>query len=196
MTTGTTRPRPEAVLLALALVATTLDAWPATLTVRQLMAELAGARSSRADFVEKKYLAAIDGPLESSGVLIYDAPARLEKRTILPKAEVLIVDGGTLTIERDGGRRHIALASFPEVAVFTDSIRAVLAGDLDSLSKGYRLTLAGANERWRLTLSPSDPKLAALVSRVTIDGSGQRIEAIEVLLADGGRSVTTMKPSA
>jgi hypothetical protein len=184
------------VLLALALVATTLDAWPATLTVRQLMAELAGARSSRADFVEKKYLAAIDGPLESSGVLIYDAPARLEKRTILPKAEVLIVDGGTLTIERDGGRRHIALASFPEVAVFTDSIRAVLAGDLDSLSKGYRLTLAGANERWRLTLSPSDPKLAALVSRVTIDGSGQRIEAIEVLLADGGRSVTTMKPSA
>ena len=163
-------------------------------TAKQLMQSLSENKASRADFVEKKYLAALDRPLESSGELIYVAPARLEKRTIKPKPELLIVDGGTLTIVRNGARRSIALASFPEVAVFTQSIRATLAGDLETLSRDYRVEVDGSAALWRLTLLPSDPKIAALVSRVTVTGRDKRIDAIEVLQADGNRSVTTITP--
>ncbi len=165
-------------------------------TAKQLMQTLAANKESRADFVEKKYLASLDRPLESSGELIYVAPSRLEKRTIKPKPEVLIVDGGTLTVERNGAKRSIALASFPEVSAFTESIRATLAGDLQALSRDYRVDVDGSPTQWRLTLLPSDPKIAALVSRITVTGRDKRIDAIEVLQADGNRSVTTITPKA
>ena len=164
-------------------------------TAKQLMKGLGENKASRAAFVEKKYLASLDRPLESSGELIYVAPSRLEKRTIKPKPEVLIVDGGTLTIERNGTKRSIALASFPEIAVFTESIRATLAGDLDALTRDYRVEVDGSPSQWRLTLLPSDPKIAALVSRVTVTGRDTRVEAIEVLQADGNRSLTTITPA-
>ncbi len=164
-------------------------------TAKQLMQSLAENKASRADFVEKKYLASLDRPLESSGVLVYVAPSRLEKRTVKPKPEVLIVDGGTLTIERNGTRRSIALASFPEISAFTESIRATLAGDLDALSRDYRVEVDGSPLQWRLTLLPSDPKIAALVSRITVTGRNKRVDAIEVLQADGNRSVTTITPT-
>lgn len=176
------------VVLALVLPAQAAEPF----TARALMEGLAANRATHADFVEKKYLASLERPLESSGELVYVAPSRLEKRTLKPKPETLVVDGKTLTIERGGTRRSIALASFPEVAVFTESIRATLAGDLDTLSRDYKVTVDGTASDWRLTLQPSDPKVAALVSRVTVAGRERRIDSIEVLQADGNRSVTTI----
>jgi outer membrane lipoprotein-sorting protein len=178
--------------VVLALCAFHADAEP--LTAKALMQSLAQVKVSRATFVEKKYLASLSQPVESSGELVYAAPSRLEKHTVKPRPEVLIVDGDTLTVERNGTRRSISLSSFPEVAAFTDSIRATLAGDLDALARSYRVVLDGQQKQWRLSLLPSDPKIAALVSRVTIDGHDARIETIEVLQADGSRSVTAITP--
>ncbi len=161
---------------------------------RRRMQSRSQNRASRADFVEKKYLASLNRPVEASGELVYVAPSRLEKRTVKPKPEVLIVDGDTLTVERNGTRRSISLASFPEVAAFTDSIRATLAGDLDALTRSYKVVLDGEPRRWRLSLLPSDPKIAAIVSRVTVDGHDALIDTIEVLQADGSRSVTSVTP--
>ncbi len=167
-------------------------------TAKSLMHTLSQNQASRADFVEKKYLAALNQPIEASGELIYVAPSRLEKRTVKPKPEVLIIDGDALTVERNGARRSISLASFPEVAAFTDSIRATLAGDLDALTRAYKVVADGRPAQWRLTLLPSDPKIAALVSRITVDGHDALIDSIEVLQADGSRSVTAIvaKPAA
>lgn len=165
-------------------------------TAATLMRTLAQNRASRADFVDRKYLASLDRPLESSGELVYVAPSRLERRTVKPKPEVLIVDGDTLTIERNGTTRSISLASYPEVAAFTDSIRSTLAGNLDALSRDYRVVVDGQPKRWRLSLLPSNPRLATLVSRVTIDGHDAVVDTIEVLQADGSRSVTTIVPLA
>ena len=167
-----------------------------SITAQQLLQMLAKNKASQADFVDKKYLSSLDRPLESSGELIYVAPSRLEKRTIKPKPETLIVDGNTLSIERNGTRRSISLSSYPEVAAFTESIRATLAGDLTALSRDYRVTVDGTQSQWRLTLLPSDQKIAALVSRITINGRDDRMESFEVLQADGNRSVTTITPRA
>ncbi len=161
-------------------------------TAEQLMRSLAAHGTSRVGFVEKKYLSTLNQPLESAGELAYTAPSRLEKKTVRPKAETLVIDGDTLSIERDGRKRSISLSSYPEVASLTDSIRATLGGDLAHLSRNYRVILDGTREQWRLTLLPSDPKIAALVSRITVDGGADRIAHFEVLQADGSRSVTTI----
>jgi outer membrane lipoprotein-sorting protein len=186
---------PLVVAFALALAVASATAIGAdALTAEQLMRLLAANQASRADFVDRKYLASLDRPIESSGELVYTAPSRLEKRTIKPKPETLVVDGNTLSIERNGTRRSISLTSYPEVAPFIDSIRAALSGDLPALSRDYRVAVDGTLAQWRLVLLPSDQKLAASISRVTLTGHDDRIATFEVLQADGNRSVTTITP--
>jgi outer membrane lipoprotein-sorting protein len=166
------------------------------ITAEQLMQRLAQTKASRVGFTDRKYLSSLDRPLESSGELLFTAPSRLEKRTIKPKPETLVVDGNTVTIERNGTRRSLSLTSYPEIAALTDSIRATLSGDLATLTRDYRVVVDGTAAQWKLTLLPSDAKIAQIVSRVTIDGRENRIESFEVLQADGNRSVTTIAPLA
>lgn len=181
-------------ILLLVLALSACSAAAQSITLDDLMQAFAQVKSSRATFVEKRYLTSLNQPIETSGELIYQAPSHLERRTAKPKPEVLIVDGDTLTVERGGTRRSISLTSYPEVSAFTDSIRSTLAGDLPALKRAYRVEFDGVSTPWRLTLLPSDPKMATLVSRVTLTGRASRIEGIEILQADGNRSVATITP--
>ena len=52
-----------------------------------VMSLLAMRRHGRVEFVEQQFLHILHQPVESSGELLYDAPDRLEKRTLLPRAE-------------------------------------------------------------------------------------------------------------
>ncbi|RXZ43868.1 LolA-related protein [Crenobacter cavernae] len=164
----------------------------AELDLGQLLGQLAQTRSARATFTEKQYIGLIDKPLESSGELAYAAPGRLEKRTLQPKAEALLLDGGTLTVER-GNRRHVLkLQDYPEAAAFVDSIRATLAGDRRALETAYRTELDGRFERWTLQLTPLSNKMLAKVSRVRINGVRTDLRQIEIVQADGDRSVMSI----
>lgn len=158
----------------------------------QLMQTLAQNRGNRAVFVEKKYLAVLDKPVESSGELLYVAPGRLEKRTLKPRPESVVLDGGILTVERGKQRHQLVLQDYPEVSAFVESIRGTLAGDRKALERVYGLHLEGSPERWTLYLLPNDPKMAALVSRIRIAGTRGEVRSVEILQADGDRSVMSI----
>lgn len=176
-------------LCALALVLTAPLAAAEAWSLEQLMHGLGKQHSGRASFVERKYLAILDAPVESSGELRFRAPDRLEKITVAPRAESLVLDGNTLTVVR-GERRHVVqLSDYREIAAFIDSIRATLAGDRGALERTYAPSLAGTPQDWRLTLLPRDPKMAEVVLRITITGSHGQLRGIEILQADGDRSV-------
>ena len=67
-----------------------------------LMRMLAQRGPESARFVEKKYLAVLDNkPVESSGELRYVPPNRIEKRTLKPKPDSLVVDGDKAIVERE-----------------------------------------------------------------------------------------------
>jgi hypothetical protein len=78
----------------------------ATSDLDAVMGLLAMRQHGRVEFIEQQFLAILDHPVESSGELRYDAPDHLEKHTLLPKSERLVLAGGVLTVER-GGRRHV-----------------------------------------------------------------------------------------
>ena len=187
------RPWLIALLYLSSLALPCIEAVAATWDVEQLMQTLARQPSSKAIFVERKYIALLDKPLESSGELLYQAPDRLEKRTLKPKVEWMLLDKGTLTVERGKQKINLQLADYPEVSAFVDSIRGALAGDRKALEHSYALSLYGSPERWKLTLLPSDQKIAALVLRITLGGHGHQIDRIEYLQADGDRSVMTIE---
>lgn len=160
-----------------------------TWNVEALMHRLARQTSGAATFVERKHLAILDAPVESSGELRYRAPDRLEKITHKPRFESLVLDGNVLGVEREGRKHVVRLGDYPHVAAFVDSIRATLAGDRAALERTYALDLAGSRDAWTLTLLPRDPKMAEIVLRITIAGGGEQLRRIEILQGDGDRSV-------
>lgn len=180
---------------ALLAAAFTLPAF-AAFDLSQLMNDLAQHKGGRAKFVEKKYIALLDKPVIATGEMNYIAPDRLEKRTLTPKPELMILDKDTLTLEREKQKLTINLANQPEALAFVDSIRGTLSGNRAALEKNYLLHLAGTAEKWELTLLPSDQKIATLIQRITVSGSRNQILSIEYLQADGDRSVLAITPIA
>jgi hypothetical protein len=162
--------------------------------ISQLMQDLAQRGAERALFVEKKFLAILDQPLESSGELRYVPPDRLEKRTLKPKPELLVLDRDRLSVERGNQTHSLRLSDYPEIAAFVESLRGTLAGDRKALERVYRLELHGDRERWTLVMFPLDARLAAMVLRIDVTGTRDRVRSIEILQADGDRSVMTVEP--
>lgn len=166
--------------------------------IDQLMRGLSQARPERATFVEKKFIAILDKPVESSGELLYTAPGRLEKRTIKPKPESMIVEAGSLIIERGRQKHHMPLSEYPELAAFIDSIRGTLAGDRKALERSYRLSLDGTPERWTLDLQPVNERMQTVIKTIRITGTHDLVRGIEIFQADGDRSLMLIEkaPSA
>ncbi len=161
----------------------------------QVMAMLAMRRHDRVEFIEQQFLSVLSRPIESSGELRYDAPDRLEKRTLKPRAETLVLQGEELTVERAHSRRVMDLQAYPQVLPFVESIRATLAGDRKALERVFRLDFAGSVARWTLTLIPLESKVKQFVSQVRIDGAQDQLLKVEIRQPDGDRSLMTLRPS-
>jgi len=161
-----------------------------------VMQLLAKRQHGRVEFIEQQFLSVLDHPLESSGELRYDAPDRLEKRTLLPRPETLVLSGGVLTVQRGEHRHELDLHRYPQIQPFVESIRATLAGDRSALERIFHVEFAGSMERWSLTLEPLDHQLARTVKRVQIDGSRDQLSRVEIRQADGDRSLMTLRAPA
>ncbi len=164
-------------------------------TVAELMQTLAQVKSSKATFVERKYLSMMYAPLEYSGTLVYTAPGHMEKYTLRPKAESMILEQDTLTVEGGavGKKRVLALQEYPVAWAFVESFRSTLAGDIGTLNRFYKVKLEGKPKKWLLVLKPIEPKMKYLVSEISIAGSGDQITSIEIRESEGDYSVMTIR---
>jgi outer membrane lipoprotein-sorting protein len=165
----------------------------ATYALDELMHSLAQRRHGQVSFVEQQFLSMLKRPVESYGELIYDAPNHLEKRTIEPRPETLVVDGDVVTVQR-GRRSHtLDLKAYPQILPFVESIRATLAGDLAALGRLFRLQFTGSEMRWTLVLTPLDAQLAKTVAEIRIDGTRDELSRVEIRQSDGDRSLMTLR---
>ena len=177
-------------LAAPAQAADTGSAW----NLDRLMSTLAQHKSGRATFTETKYLSIATQPVESSGELVFVAPDHLEKHTLNPKPEHLVVDGDMLTVERNNRKYTLALARYPELGAFIDSIRATLAGNRFALEQVYKVALAGRGDDWTLTLTPLDSRMLKVISTITLDGTRDVLRGVAIRQADGDHSVMRLQP--
>jgi len=183
----------EALVLVWLWVVTSAPAATPSIDFDDVMHLLAQRQHGRVEFVEQQFLAVLNHPVESSGELRYDAPDRLEKRTLEPRAETLVLAGGALTEERGEHRRVLDLHRYPQILPFVESIRATLTGDRGALERIFHVEFAGSVERWSLTLLPLDPQLTRIVKQVQIDGSRDQLLRVEIRQADGDRSLMTLR---
>jgi hypothetical protein len=190
--------RPRLVLAALAIlwVGPTLSpptARGASEELEELMHLMAARRHGEVDFIEQHFLAVLKRPVESSGIMIYDAPARLEKRTKEPRPETLLLEGDVLTVQRAGQTRVLDLKAYPAILPLVESMRATLAGDADALERAFTVGYAGSLAHWMLTLSPRDARVARKISKVQIEGVRDNLVKVEILQTDGDRSLMTLR---
>ena len=179
----------------------TVNATPSTATAPSpkldaVLRLLGARRHGEVDFVEQNFLAVLKRPVESSGELLYDAPGRLEKRTLEPHPETLVLTDAGVTLQRKGRSRFVDLAAYPQLKPFVDGLRATLAGDRPALERVFRVEFAGDVSRWTLTLRPRPGELAGGVAQVSIDGAGDTLYRVETRQLDGDRSLMTLRPHA
>lgn len=180
-----------ALLLAGAVPSQAAEPWG----LEDLFARFSQVGGSSARFTETREVGLLTTPLESSGTLTYRRPDVLEKRTLQPQAESLRLEGDRLTLtQADGASRTLSVSAMPEIQTYVESIRSTLRGDVPTIMRFYEVALEGTPQDWRMQLTPRAEEARKSVQRIVIAGRDATIRRIEVLQADGDRSVMTIQP--
>ncbi len=160
--------------------------------LNDLMTQLAQSQHGRTRFIEKQFIRILARPIESSGELVYDAPSHLEKHTLQPRPESIILERDTISITHGKFARSFSLVAYPQVGVLMMSIRQILSGDLIGLSRSFAHDFESGIHGWRLTLIPHDPKVLHIVSRIVLSGIGSEIRDMEFERDNGDYSVISL----
>jgi len=179
-------------LLAALCLSAASSAWAFDLP--ELMGLLARQKNGEARFTEQRFVRGIEGPLDASGTLSFQAPDRLTRRTLTPRPETMTVDGNTLTLSRGGRTRTLTLDSMPELLGMVEAMRSTLNGNVQTLQRYFRSTLTGTADKWTLDLVPIDEKLAAQVRSLRLTGKAGEVLGIEMEFIGGDRSVMAITP--
>ncbi len=157
---------------------------------------LSRVKSGEATFTETRRVELLDRTLASSGRLSFRAPDVFVRETLRPRREKLAVDGNTLTMSLGDRSRTMQLDASPEAAVIIEAVRGTLTGNRESLERLFETTVSGGADAWTLELVPRDARLRGQVAQVRVSGRASVVREVQVLLADGDRSVMTIAPMA
>jgi hypothetical protein len=181
-------------LALLTLAGAAASGQPSGAAFEELMALFHARQRSHVSFTETHEMAMLQQPLTSSGELLYEAPGRLEKRTLAPRPETLILDHGVLSARRGKHEHQVELSAYPQALPFVESLRATLAGDRAALERYFKVDFSGELPNWTLRLTPRDAALARSVAEVTLSGEQGTLHTLEIREADGDRSLISIGP--
>ncbi len=176
-----------------ALWQTAAAATPPGTPLDRLMRLLAQRRHGEVTFVERDTLAVLSRPLVSSGVMIYDAPDHLEKRTLEPHPSSLILDHGELTVKHGDRTYRLDLHDYQRVAPYVDAIADTLSGNRTALERLFKVRFAGSLAQWTLTLRPLDQHRSPLLL-ILIQGARDDIRTVRIFQTNGDHSRMTLGP--
>jgi outer membrane lipoprotein-sorting protein len=159
-----------------------------------LMWRLAQVKAGEATFVEKRQIFQLDQTLESSGRLSFRAPDTFVRETLKPRQERLAVVGNQLTLSQGSRSRTTTLDSVPEASVIVEAVRGTLTGDRETLERYFTTRLSGVAERWALDLEPRDARLRGQVRELRVSGRLGQLREVQIIMADGDRSVMRIEP--
>lgn len=168
----------------------------AALDLTELMGLLSQVRSGEARFTEQRQVKGLDAPLVSSGTLSFSAPDRFTRKTLAPKPEGMAVEGNMVTMSRGGRSRTFVLDASPETEAIVEAVRGTLTGNAQALQQHFKVKVGGSAEQWTLELQPIAPRLQVLLSAVRIGGRRSELRSVEMLMADGDRSLMQIEPMA
>jgi outer membrane lipoprotein-sorting protein len=187
--------RRRAAGLAVALLLAALPA-RAAFDLTALTALLAQRKSAEARFTEERMVSGLDTPLHASGTLSFTAPDRFARHTLEPLVESMSVEGNTVTLQRGGRSRRIAIDAVPELTALIEAVRGTLTGNEATLLRHFQARVEGSPAQWTLTLRPREGRLSAQIRELQMVGQGNELRTIETWLAGGDRALMILTAPA
>jgi outer membrane lipoprotein-sorting protein len=163
----------------------------ATPTLEALMAGMAKTPGVTAGFVERKEIALLTEPIETHGQLAFVPPDQLVRTTESPSRSRLVIAGERFAFRDAAGGDAIDLSANPLAREFVDNFIVLFNGDLEKLRARYEPTFTADGATWSLSLRPRHRPLSDLIERIVLEGSGTKLERMQMLERDGDRTTTT-----
>jgi outer membrane lipoprotein-sorting protein len=141
----------------------------------QIAGRLAKTPISQGDFHQQKHLKVLHKPLISTGTFTYDQSKGVIWKTLTPVASLLLVNESKLLT----GQGEQALP-----AAFGQVFKAMLGGDLMTLSDGFSITGSDRKTSWQLELTPKDQMLKLIIATMLLSGDTE-LRKLEIHEANG-----------
>ena len=176
-----------------ALGADTVFSHPATTAdlaklTRPTAQSLEKARAVRGKFVQRRYLADLAQPLQSSGRFLFAREAGIEWHTELPfDSQFLLAESGITQRDEGGVTLSIKAAEQPALAVVSRVFFALFALDLNALSHDFELYGETRGTGWVLGLKPRAEALGSVFRQAVVSG-GATVERVVLEDGNGDRS--------
>jgi len=149
---------------------------------------LTKARAVRGKFVQRRYLADLARPLESSGKFLFARDAGIEWHTELPfDSQFLMADSGITQRDEGGVTLSIKASEQPALAVVSRVFFALFALDLDALSHDFELYGEPRGSGWVLGLKPRAGALGSVFRQAIVSGDAS-VERVVLEDGNGDRS--------
>jgi len=146
---------------------------------------------SNAAYTEERHIRYVTAPIAAAGQLRYKAPDHLEMNVATPKPESFIYQDGVLTVANAG--RDISVESEALLSALFAALVGTLSGDEARLREKFDVFFTDNACAWRMTLVPKQERVRAKVDGIEIAGNSGSIGEILLKLANGDRSVLTIR---
>jgi hypothetical protein len=141
-------------------------------------------------YIETRASAFLDTPLISRGVLEVSPDGSLVKEQRRPFFQRVTINDRQIRLEgRATSIRVISLAELPNIRIFTDGLRALFNGDLETLHHRFETVLEGPRGNWRLRLTPRNAVQGQGVAQLLVRGEAGTIKQIRITETDGDSSL-------
>ena len=161
-----------------------------------LLKAFAQAPGVYAQFVERKQMALLAAPLESSGMLYFAAPGLLARHTLAPEPGVLVVEPNQVRMFDGKHWEVMDLRGKPVVRLFVESFVRILQGDETALRQLYTIDFKnepGMPSRWLLTLRPKVAPMDKLIDRLDLHGDGLVMDRMRIIEVGGDETTTSFQ---
>jgi hypothetical protein len=174
-----------------------IASWCADLDANELIRRLAKPAPATVDFVEVRFSPLLKEPVKVSGQLGYDGPTSLDRRVETPYRETTEIRGESVKVQREGEPvRSFALKRAPELRALLGSFAALLAGDPTAVAQSFTTAAQGDENRWHLSLQPSDAQAKKRLRRIDVAGNGTTPRCFALTSADGATSYMLLGEAA
>lgn len=170
-------------------------------TVKKLMEQLSEVKFVKLNFVEIKQSIFLVTDITIEGEMEYRAPDYIAKNTNSPFTEKVVIDGDSMVIKRTTKPGKVeateqiqkySVQSQPLLKAVVESIRAMLAGNFDTLAENYTFNIEGQEDDWSLDLLPKEQEILDHIEQINLKGEGVRIKEFLTVQADGDESLMSL----
>jgi hypothetical protein len=159
-----------------------------TQLTRPTAQSLEKARAVRGKFVQRRYLADLVQPLQSSGVFLFAREAGIEWHTERPfDSQFLLAESGITQRDEGGVTLTIKASEQPALAVVSRVFFALFALDIGALSHDFELYGEARGAGWVLGLKPRAEALGSVFRQAIVTG-GATVESVVLEDGNGDRS--------